>query len=134
MEVFDVRAPQPQASLGGGRRRAREISLVLASRRLFPAQAAPVDGWSARDIYLVQDALDADPAAFPSRTYGPEFAMIYVLGRRAALKGLSLKRLPWRPNSQGTMTGVTQEWIYLTGFLDALADKAFGTDRVPPEV
>jgi hypothetical protein len=93
-----------------------------------------LDGWSARDIYLVQDALDADPAAFPSRTYGPEFAMIYVLGRRAALKGLSLKRLPWRPNSQGTMTGVTQEWIYLTGFLDALADKAFGTDRVPPEV
>jgi hypothetical protein len=32
------------------------------------------------------------------------------------------------------MAGVTQEWIYLTGFLDALADKAFGTDRVPPEI
>ena len=93
-----------------------------------------LDGWSARDIYLVQDALLADPAAFPSKKYGPEFAMIYLLGRRAALKGLSLKLLPWRPNSQGTMAGVTQEWIYLTGFLDALADKTFGTDRVPPEI
>jgi len=82
----------------------------------------------------VQDALLADPAAFPSKKYGPEFAMIYLLGRRAALKGLSLKRLPWRPNSQGQMAGVTQEWIYLSGFLDALADKAFGTDRVPQEI
>jgi hypothetical protein len=44
-----------------------------------------LDGWNARHIYLVQDALDADPAAFPSRKYGPEFAMIYLLGRRAAL-------------------------------------------------
>jgi hypothetical protein len=93
-----------------------------------------LDGWSARDIYLLQDALVAAPAGFASKKYAAEFAMIYLLGRRAALQGLSLKRLPWRPNSQGDMVGLTQEWIYLSGFLDALADKAFGTDRVPTEI
>ena len=93
-----------------------------------------LEGWSAHDIYLLQDSLLSDPAAFPSKQFGPDFAMIYLLGRRAALKGLSLKLLPWPPVSGGGYAGLAHEWVYLTGFVDALADKMFGTDRVPPEI
>src|SRR5258708_39875984 len=91
-------------------------------------------GWSAHDIYLLQDALLSDAAAFPSKKFGPDFAMIYLLGRRAALRGLSLKLLPWQPVSGSGYAGPSHEWVYLTGFVDALADMACGTDRVPPEI
>jgi hypothetical protein len=113
--------------------RARLLSSWPAGDYSWP-RTDQLEGWSAHDIYLLQDALLSDAAAFPSKKFGPDFAMIYLLGRRAALRGLSLKLLPWQPVSGPGYAGPSQEWVYLTGFVDALADKVCGTDRVPPEI
>src|SRR5258708_19397924 len=76
--------------------RARLLSSWPAGDYSWP-QANQLEGWSAQDIYLLQDALLSDAAAFPSKKFGPDFAMIYLLGRRAALSVLSLKLPPSHP-------------------------------------
>lgn len=103
-------------------------ALLLAST---PGTANDIAGWTARDIYLFQDARGMDAQAYQSKRLGPVTAMIYLMGRRAALKGISAKLPAFEPVD----TRLSQyDWFYYAGFLDAIADKALGTDRVPPEV
>src|SRR5258708_13271549 len=113
--------------------RARLLSSWPAGDYSWP-RTDQLEGWSAHDIYLLQDALLSDAAAFPSKKFGPDFAMIYLLGRRAALRGLSLKLLPWQPVTGSGYAGPSHERGYLTGFVDALPHIASRTHPAPPHI